>query len=656
MFAAFVICIILYTILAIFMTRWIGNNEKTVYDCFAKIPKATISKVIEKLDNKRKITESNNEEAALISNSKEQKAIAVFRSGKGTSINMLNVKFNVFLFFFIFQLFLVMVLIYISLNDAMVKYRESYMQIRLVARSFIRAMDAVSYEMIMASIENGYNDTITNWSDIVTKNCETMIESSLESFSELVFRNVTEGRAPIGKYIGHIYNSLNQFNCEVGDFHQLNDHDIYKCYPNDSIFLLLLAYVQRAFRIYTLLGNPIDIQANVFVQPWHMIMSHLYMNFFNPLFLDYDDTINSYSKATFMTYLLWASAITIFSIALCILFQYISRVINDQIKNMLKCFLYIQSDILMRSNAIMKIMSGDFSSDGSDVLSDSQVYESLFKEFTDGIIVVNKKKEIVAINKIAHEIIGDVSIIPNEFQDEKENLFYGNRNWNVAVTQVNEIESAIVITDISEIVHTIDQIEEQKKILNEILVQIFPKQVIEKTVDNQEVSFLVSSATVLSVYVKNIEDSAKIKEIMEKKSLLKTNISVVYSIGNCFMAVAGIFAEVNISEAHAREITDYSSEVFQELKNEKIEIQMGISSGGPLICCVVKLESPLFEIYGSPVEMAQEMAYCGVPDSIHITRSVYELIYGGKHQIRERGEVPLLKYGKVVTYLISTDH
>ena len=37
---------------------------------------------------------------------------------------------------------------------------------------------------------------------------------------------------------------------------------------------------------------------------------------------------------------------------------------------------------------------------------------------------------------------------------------------------------------------------------------------------------------------------------------------------------------------------------------------------------------------------------------VHVSRAVYELIYGGSFQVKERGEVEI-KNGSVVTYIID---
>jgi hypothetical protein len=50
--------------------------------------------------------------------------------------------------------------------------------------------------------------------------------------------------------------------------------------------------------------------------------------------------------------------------------------------------------------------------------------------------------------------------------------------------------------------------------------------------------------------------------------------------------------------------------------------------------------------------MAQQMEHHGVPMQVHISRAVYELIYGGEFKVAERATIQISQ-GNVVTYLVS---
>jgi hypothetical protein len=58
------------------------------------------------------------------------------------------------------------------------------------------------------------------------------------------------------------------------------------------------------------------------------------------------------------------------------------------------------------------------------------------------------------------------------------------------------------------------------------------------------------------------------------------------------------------------------------------------------------------EILGPAIGLARQMSEQGIPMSVHVTRSVYELIYGDTFTIRERGTVEVPD-GTLITYLVT---
>ena len=83
----------------------------------------------------------------------------------------------------------------------------------------------------------------------------------------------------------------------------------------------------------------------------------------------------------------------------------------------------------------------------------------------------------------------------------------------------------------------------------------------------------------------------------------------------------------------------------------KLRIRVGINTGGPIMAGVIGTDKPTFEILGPAINMAQQMKHHGVPMKVHISRSVYQLIYGGPFNIKERGKIEI-KNGVVATYLV----
>ncbi|KAH0790452.1 Adenylate and Guanylate cyclase catalytic domain containing protein [Histomonas meleagridis] len=129
-------------------------------------------------------------------------------------------------------------------------------------------------------------------------------------------------------------------------------------------------------------------------------------------------------------------------------------------------------------------------------------------------------------------------------------------------------------------------------------------------------------------------------------------------IGDCYMAAGGIFAEVNQPAVHAHEVVDFGLEAINAVKkvneqiNQNLRIRVGVNTGGPIVAGVLGTGKPTFEILGPTINIAQQMEHHGVPMKVHISRAVYELIYGAKFEIKERAEMEI--QGKnMVTYLVE---
>lgn len=124
------------------------------------------------------------------------------------------------------------------------------------------------------------------------------------------------------------------------------------------------------------------------------------------------------------------------------------------------------------------------------------------------------------------------------------------------------------------------------------------------------------------------------------------------------MAAGGIFAEVNQPAEHDIEVVCFvldALENFKELNQEMDEepqICVGINTGGPIVAGVLVIGKTTFEIFGTAINMAQQLEHNGVPMKVHISRPVYELIYGDIFKIQERGTIEC-KNGNFVTYLVK---
>jgi class 3 adenylate cyclase len=131
-------------------------------------------------------------------------------------------------------------------------------------------------------------------------------------------------------------------------------------------------------------------------------------------------------------------------------------------------------------------------------------------------------------------------------------------------------------------------------------------------------------------------------------------------IGDCYMAAGGVFDEVNQPAEHAKQVVSFGLDCLTSMLEmnaelgEKLQIRVGINTGGPIVAGVLGggVGKPTFEILGPAINMAQQMEHHGVPMAVHISRAVYELVYGETFIVKERGSVEV-KGQPVVTYLVS---
>ncbi|EAX87204.1 Adenylate and Guanylate cyclase catalytic domain containing protein [Trichomonas vaginalis G3] len=215
-------------------------------------------------------------------------------------------------------------------------------------------------------------------------------------------------------------------------------------------------------------------------------------------------------------------------------------------------------------------------------------------------------------------------------------------------------------------------IADEKKKSDQMLASILPPMLVQRVqAGEKNISFSVQSATVLFLDVveftpwcgsHDAQYVMRMLNIMFKEFDAITNahktMTKIKCIGNCYMAAGGIFDEVNQPAVHAKEVVDFGTLVIKKLleiderEKENLRIRVGINTGGPIVAGVIGTEKPTFEILGPAINMAHEMENKGVPMKVHISRPVYELIYGQQFEIKERGEIDV-KGGKMFTYLVE---
>jgi len=130
-------------------------------------------------------------------------------------------------------------------------------------------------------------------------------------------------------------------------------------------------------------------------------------------------------------------------------------------------------------------------------------------------------------------------------------------------------------------------------------------------------------------------------------------IEKIKTVGDAYMAVCGLpepcsdHAErmvrmairmIHISREHALE------------HNTSLKLRVGINSG-PVVAGVIGKSKYIYDLWGDTVNLASRMESAGVPDSVQVTRTVYDQLQG-QFVFEARGAIDVKGKGKVETWLL----
>jgi class 3 adenylate cyclase len=137
----------------------------------------------------------------------------------------------------------------------------------------------------------------------------------------------------------------------------------------------------------------------------------------------------------------------------------------------------------------------------------------------------------------------------------------------------------------------------------------------------------------------------------------KRTMTKIKCIGDCYMAAGGIFGARDRTHEHANEVVTFGLEAIEAMhelnadRNERLEIRVGINTGGPIVAGVLGIGKPTFEILGPAINMAQQMEHTGQPMKVHVSEETYANVAGAhfvavEHRVMVRGQ-------ELKTYLVT---
>jgi len=699
-----VLLVLLMIIILYFEVSVLNSNKNAIYRCMMALPKNIVSSVVEGLRTIKKDDPdtSKNTEADSEVSRQEENIIKIFASASDANYN--DVSNSTFIVVGNIVLLLCCIIIF---STGFNLFQEQSSVLASVSPHFLNVLGSSSYLVStyltindLVATSQGYNTS--NYSVLeIAQNVPKHLDNFINSLNYARFGGKNVNQRPYADFSDLLSEARTKLNYSDITLKPKKSRDIYDCFSPDAQFRLIHPLTHRIVDPFINGSSPAPDGSNPYInEGWYMAIVSFWNSYFFPVFDSIMENTNKNIDNLFPPALL-IIIILIISSFLSFLFIVYSNFQNrNNMLFALHLLLNCPVQTVLSNPKIMLVLSGDFdNSEVDQATRDSEFYNNIVQDLPDSVIVADSNMMIVSTNKMTDSIfqvqsstIKGTSIKEffnqEKFSSDLSSLF-NPHNKTISVNSEytkpngdrlhlsissNIISSNIVITtrNISQTVYYNRLIAEEKGKSDKLLMSILPASLVPRVqADEKNISFAVQSASIVFIDIVGFtpwcaeNTAAMVMQTLstlfrEFDSIVATLpvMSKIKCIGDCYMAAGGIFSEVSQPGQNAKEAVEFGLQAIQavqkvnELLQISLKIRVGVNVGGPIVAGVLGTEKPTFEVLGPAINMAQQMEHHGIPMSVHISRSVYELIYGGSFNIQERGQISI-KNGSVLSYLVN---
>jgi class 3 adenylate cyclase len=370
--------------------------------------------------------------------------------------------------------------------------------------------------------------------------------------------------------------------------------------------------------------------------------------------------------------------------------------IEEHIRCVLRLLLHIESDVVASTSKITQVLSGDFSASRSDAaMHTARFFDTVFASLPIAMVYSDANQQVLGANLSAQALFGTDQMVGAHLHDfYNADRFHGDvaSLWvapPTAATLMMKVDGSevyyevstvmsgelmvISAEDITQTVRYNTLIAEERAKSDQMLASILPPSLVKRVQEGEKnISFAVQSASISFIDIVEFTPwcgSLPASTVMSTLNSLfkkfdecvgkRATLTKIKCIGDCYVSAGGIFSELNQPAVHAKDMASFGLDAIQSLEDlnqevdQHLKIRVGANTGGPIVAGVLGIGKPTFEILGPTINMAQQMEHHGVPMQVHVSRAVYELIYGdATFQVKERGATQI-NSGTVITYLVS---